>query len=272
MEQKAIAFIGAGNMAESIISGLVNSQYAPERIIAAHPRMERIAALQKTYHIQGTTDNQSAVEQAEVVVLTVKPQMMEEVCKPLQSIDFSNKLIISVAAGIACERITQLLSTQSSIVRVMPNTPALVNKGMSGLFANSLVTEPQKRFSENLLKSVGEICWVTKESDINLVISGSGSGPAYFFLFMESLQNELIKLGMDNTVARLLVQQTALGAAEMVKFNPDKEISQLREQVTSKGGTTAAALNVFNEHHLSDIVAKAMQAAIDRAEAMEKLF
>jgi pyrroline-5-carboxylate reductase len=154
----------------------------------------------------------------------------------------------------------------------MPNTPALVSKGMSGLFAADTVSTEDKQFAGELMQAVGEICWVEQESGINNVIAAAGSAPAYFFLFMEAMQKEAIAQGFDTDTARLLVQQSALGAAEMVVANPETELSTLREQVTSKGGTTAEALRTFNEHQLSDIVAKAMQAAVIRAEEMEKLF
>lgn len=154
----------------------------------------------------------------------------------------------------------------------MPNTPALVSQGMSGLYAPHNVSQADKQFAADLMSAVGKVCWVEAESGINNVIAAAGSAPAYFFLFMEAMQAEAIKQGFDADTARLLVQQSALGAAEMVIANPETELSTLREQVTSKGGTTAEAIRTFNEHQLTDIVAKAMQAAVIRAEEMEKLF
>ena len=151
----------------------------------------------------------------------------------------------------------------------MPNTPSLVGKGMSGLFATDNVSEDDKDFAGDLMSAVGEICWVDEESGINNIIAAAGSAPAYFFLFMEAMQQEAMAQGFNKDTARLLIQQAALGAAEMVVANPELDLSTLREQVTSKGGTTAEALKTFNQHNLSDIVSKAMQAAVNRAE-MEK--
>jgi pyrroline-5-carboxylate reductase len=165
-----------------------------------------------------------------------------------------------------------MLATELNLVRVMPNTPSLIGKGMSGMFATTTVSKADKVFAENLMRAVGEVCWVEQESGINGIIAAAGSAPAYFFLFMEAMQAEAIRQGFDPQTARLLVQQSAAGAAEMVVANPDTELATLREQVTSKGGTTAEALRTFNEHQLSDTVAKAMRAAISRAEEMEKLF
>jgi pyrroline-5-carboxylate reductase len=272
MEYRKIAFVGSGNMAEAIISGLIASGYPAQNIMAADPTQERLDTLAEHYTVQTSIDNVTAVEQADVVVLSVKPQLMATVCKPMQSIDWSNKLVISIAAGVSCNRIETLLGSKLSLVRVMPNTPALVNKGMSGLFANEQTSESDKAFANELLQSVGKVCWVDEESGINAVIAVSGSGPAYFFLFMEAMQNEAIAQGFDKETARLMVQQTALGAAEMVMTNPDMDIVTLRERVTSKGGTTAEAIRTFQENKLENIVKEAMQSAVTRAEEMEKLF
>jgi pyrroline-5-carboxylate reductase len=272
MEQRTIAFIGSGNMAEAIISGLIASGYPSEKVIAADPTPERLSVLASRFGINTTTDNTLAASKADVVVLSVKPQLMATVCQPMQTIDWSNKLVVSIAAGVSCQRIETLLDAKLRLIRVMPNTPALVNKGMSGLFANQQASESDRTFANQFLQSVGKVCWVEQESGINNVIAASGSGPAYFFLFMEAMQQEAIAQGFDKATARLLVEQTALGAAEMVIANADLDISTLRDRVTSKGGTTAEAISTFNRLNLHDIVAKAMQAAVTRAEEMEKLF
>lgn len=272
MEHKKIAFIGAGNMVRAIVSGLVANGYPAELITATAPSETRRLPLEQEFGIRTTSDNIQAAQQADVVVLSVKPQMMEEVCKPLQSIDWSKKLVISIAAGIQSARFDQMLDAQLSLVRVMPNTPSQLGLGMSGLYAPEKVSQQDKTFAAALMQSCGKVCWVKQESGINNIIAAAGSAPAYFFLFMEAMQAEAIAQGFDRQTARLLVQQSALGAASMVEGNPDTELSTLRENVTSKGGTTAEALRTFNQHQLSDIVAKAMQAAVSRAEEMEKLF
>ncbi|WP_281223575.1 pyrroline-5-carboxylate reductase [Photobacterium sanguinicancri] len=272
MEQRSITFIGAGNMAHSIIAGLVTSGYNANLITATAPSAERREPLARQYGIHTDDDNVRAAEHADVIVLAVKPQLMACVCEKLQGINFTNKLVISIAAGISAQRLNEMLACELKLVRVMPNTPSLIGKGMSGLYASEIVGQQDKTFAEQLMQAVGEVCWVEQESGINAVIAAAGSAPAYFFLFMEAMQAEAIKQGFDSDTARLLVQQSALGAAGMVQANPDLELSTLREQVTSKGGTTAEALRIFNEHQLSDTVAKAMRAAVSRAEEMEKLF
>ncbi len=272
MEHKKITFIGAGNMARSIIAGLLASGYPASLITATGPNQDKRDFLANQYGINTNGDNAEAARNADVVVLSVKPQMMALVAEGMHDIAYQDKLVISIAAGISASRLNEMFSSLLNLVRVMPNTPSLVGKGMSGLYAPENVSEQDKQFAADLMSAVGKVCWIEQESGINNVIAAAGSAPAYFFLFMEAMQAEAIKQGFDADTARLLVQQSALGAAEMVVANPDIELSTLREQVTSKGGTTAEAIRTFNEHQLSDIIAKAMQAAVLRAQEMEKLF
>ncbi|MBL4828343.1 MAG: pyrroline-5-carboxylate reductase [Aliivibrio sp.] len=272
MEHRKITFIGAGNMARSIIAGLISSGYPAEKITATAPSDSSREHLSSCYGINVNANNIVAANDAEVIILAVKPQMMETVAKELQIIDFSGKLVISIAAGICAQRLNEMFASPLNIVRVMPNTPSLVGKGMSGLYAIPSINNSDKEFASHLMSAVGEVCWVEQESGINAIIAAAGSAPAYFFLFMEAMQAEAIKQGFDANTARLLVQQTALGAAELVVANSETELGTLREQVTSKGGATAEAIRIFNQHNLSDTVAQAMQAAVIRAEEMEKQF
>ncbi|OAT24883.1 pyrroline-5-carboxylate reductase [Proteus myxofaciens] len=272
MEHRNIAFIGAGNMAHAIIAGLVTGGYPAEKITVSSPSDTRREPLQKEFGINSTDDNIKAIEQADVIVLAVKPQMMETVCQPLQSIDFENKLVLTIAAGIPANRYNDYLATKLQLVRIMPNTPSLVGKGLSGMFAESTVSVKDKQFSDDLMKSVGITIWVEKESAINDIIAVAGSAPAYFFLFMESMQQEAERLGFSPDVARTIVQQAANGSTALAEKQSTLAFSTLREQVTSKGGTTAAALAQFYEGKLPENVASAMQAAIRRAQEMEKQF
>jgi pyrroline-5-carboxylate reductase len=274
MLHKNITFIGAGNMASSIISGLIKGGYSSDAICASGPNAQTTDKLVQQFSIKGSQDNAASAEWAEVIVLAVKPQIMAIVCQALAEtgIDFSKKLVISIAAGISVKRLQSLLGSDTPIIRTMPNTPSLLQKGMAGLYASQQVDEENKVFASELMKAVGEMIWVEEESMIDAVTATSGSAPAYFFLFMEAMHAKAQEMGFSDEQARLLVLQTALGSAEMVKHNPDISIGKLRENVTSKGGTTAAALNTFNELGLTEIVAKSMQAAADRGAEMEKLF
>lgn len=273
MQHRKITFIGAGNMARAIIAGLVAGGYPAELISVCAPSSKNRHPLAVDYGIVSSNDNIACVREAEVVVLAVKPQMMAGVCQPLrEQVDFSGKLVLSIAAGVQISRFYQLLGDKLSLVRIMPNTPSLVGKGMSGLYAPQQVSQLDRDYTAQLMSSVGKVCWVSNENGINGVVAAASSAPAYFFLFMEAMQKEAERMGFDNQTARDLVQQAASGAAALVEDNPGTPLSTLREQVTSKGGTTAEALRVFNEQQLPQIVAKAMQAAVTRAQEMEKSF
>ncbi|MDU0354163.1 pyrroline-5-carboxylate reductase [Paraglaciecola aquimarina] len=273
MQQRKIAFIGAGNMTRSIISGLVANGYPAELIMASNPSIGKLEALHSDFAIQTTQDNNLALEFAEVVVLAVKPQLMEQVCAALAKHQpLAGKLFVSIAAGLPTARLQQMLQGHETIIRTMPNTPSALGKGMTGLFAEPMIQAADKQFAGDLMAQVGEIAWVDKESLIDSVIAAAGSSPAYFFLFLEAMQKEAEQQGFDHHTARLLVQQAMLGAAEMVCHNPQLELSALRTQVTSKGGTTAKAIESFQQQGLEKVVATAMQAAVKRAEEMANLF
>lgn len=273
MQHRKIAFIGAGNMTRSIVSGLVNNAYPAHMITASNPSNGKLSALQADFAINITQDNKEAVGASDVIVLAVKPQLMEQVCGKLaQDQNLSNKLFVSIAAGITSERLQQMLGGKFPTVRTMPNTPSALGKGMTGLFADASVEEIDKKYAADLMSQVGEIAWVEKESMIDGVIAAAGSSPAYFFLFLEAMQKESERQGFDHQTARLMVQQAMLGAAEMVCHNPHLELSELRTQVTSKGGTTAKAIESFQQQGIEQVVANAMQAAVKRAEEMAQQF
>lgn len=273
MEQRTIAFIGAGNMSKAIISGMVASGYPANKIIASNPSQGKLTALQTSHGIRTTTDNQEAVRGANAIVLAVKPQLMEAVCKDLaEHCRLDGKLFISIAAGIDSKRLLQMLGGDYPLVRTMPNTPSALGKGMTGLYCDASVSSADKQFASDVMQSVGEIAWVAEESMIDGVIAAAGSSPAYFFLFLEAMQKEAMNMGFDSATSRKLVQQAMLGAAEMVCHNPDLELSELRAQVTSKGGTTAKAIECFEQHEFEQLIAKAMRAAVSRAREMSDLF
>lgn len=273
MQHRKIAFIGAGNMTKSIISGLVTNAYPAHLITASNPSIEKLSVLQADFNINITQDNDEAVAAADVVVLAVKPQLMEQVCAKLaQQQNLNGKIFVSIAAGITTIRLQQMLGGSFPMIRTMPNTPSTLGKGMTGLFADINIDEIDKQYAADLMSQVGEIAWVEKESMIDGVIAAAGSSPAYFYLFLEAMQKEAEHQGFDHATARLMVQQAMLGAAEMVCHNSHLEISELRTQVTSKGGTTAKAIESFQQQGLEQVVANAMQAAVKRAEQMAQQF
>ncbi|NTS78084.1 pyrroline-5-carboxylate reductase [Catenovulum sp. SM1970] len=276
MNNRKIAFIGAGNMTRSIIGGLIKNGYDAKAIFAANPSLPKLDALKSDFGIETSQSNQEVAKQADVIVLAVKPQMMADMLAKLieSGIDLSSKLFISIAAGILVDRLQNMLGGENNtfkIIRTMPNTPSLLGLGLTGLYAPSNIAQQDKDFANDMMNAVGKSIWVQDEAGIDKIIAVAGSAPAYFFLFMESIEQEAINLGFSQEDARAIVQQVALGSAQMVCQNPELAISQLRENVTSKGGTTAEAIRTYEESELRQISQKAMQAAIARAEEMAKL-
>ena len=274
MSDKRICFIGAGNMSRSIISGLVSSGYQPQLIEASNPSTGKLQALQTDFAIKVTTDNLAAARAADVIVLAVKPQLMQQVCAALQSLDLSDKLLITIAAGINAARYSDsdYLAQPVKLIRTMPNTPMQIGAGMSGMFAPANISDEDKAICHRIMTSGGQAVWVDKEADLNLVIALAGSSPAYFFLFVEAMINAAAELGMEPSKARALAQQAALGAARMLQENPQLSPQQLRQNVTSKGGTTHEAVETFKQGELPELVKQAMNNCIARAEAMAQEF
>lgn len=270
-----IAFIGAGNMARAITIGLVNSGVTAKNIMVANPSEEKRLNLAQEFGVLQTSDNLKACEFADVIVLCVKPHFIEDVCQEIsKTINTSEKLFVSVAAGRTVEQIQAALASKKTektapVVRVMPNTPSQLGLGMSGLFASREVSTEQKYDAEKLMTAVGKIIWLSCEDKINNIIAVAGSAPAYFFLFMEAMEQHAQTLGFTAEESRMLVQQTALGSTQMVAHN-NEDISTLRANVTSKGGTTHAAIEQFKRDGIEEMVKNAMNAAIARAEEMAK--
>lgn len=272
--KRTLAFIGAGNMSRSIIAGLIQAGYPAGRIIAANPSRPKLDELADQFGIRITQNNAEAAREADVIVLAVKPQLMAAMLEALVAElgSLAGKLLISIAAGIKVERLQEMAGGHSRIIRTMPNTPSLLGLGMTGLYAPTGIEQADRDFAEQMMQAVGKTLWVAQESGINGVIAAAGSAPAYFFLFMQGIAEEAEAMGFTPEQARLLVQQTALGAAAMVEQNPELSLQALREQVTSKGGTTAEAVKTFQEQGLKPLTARAMQAAVTRAAEMETLF
>jgi len=264
-----IAFIGAGNMAGSIIGGLVANGHPSTNIIASDPTVGALQTLADTYGIQTTTDNAVAVKQSDVVVLSIKPQIMQIVCESIVDYISPETLTISIAAGINCASLKLWLHKKQAIVRCMPNTPALVQAGASALFANKRVSEAQKTIAEHILAAVGTVNWVAAETDIDAVTAVSGSGPAYFFLLIEAMIDAGVKQGLSRETATTLASQTAFGAAKLA-LNSEVDVAELRRRVTSPNGTTAEAIASFEENDFRSIVENAMLACADRSRELAK--
>ncbi len=262
MKQK-ILFVGAGNMASSLIGGLIENGYDAALISACDIDADQLARLHHDYAIATTQNALEAAAAADIVMLAVKPQVMREVCTELAALEANRtQLFISVAAGVPTAAIDAWLGGGRSIVRCMPNTPALMQLGASGLAANDLVDAAQRDSASAILQAVGIALWVDDEADLDAVTAISGSGPAYFFYFIELLEAAGIKLGLTPETAARLARQTALGAASMAQ---DADVVDLRARVTSKKGTTEQAILSFQQNGLERLVDEATAAAQQRA-------
>ncbi|MDR9436617.1 MAG: pyrroline-5-carboxylate reductase [Thiohalophilus sp.] len=259
-----MGFIGGGNMARSLIGGLCQSGLPPSSLHVSEPDETRRQALHDDYGITVHGDNQAVVDACEVVVLAVKPQALKQVISELQPGTHDDKLYLTIAAGIRTDAIQQWLGGERAIVRAMPNTPALVQSGATGLFANAHVSDEQKGLAESIMRAVGLTVWIEEEAQMDAVTAVSGSGPAYFFLVMEAMEQAGVKLGLPEETARLLTLQTAFGAAKLA-LEIEEEPARLRRNVTSPGGTTEQAILALQDRQLEAIFEQALQAARDRA-------
>ena len=268
MKNSTIAFIGGGNMAYSLIGGLVAGNCPGSNIHVADPNTEALEAMQQQFGILPfPADNPGAITEVDAIVLAVKPQILAEVAKEVgEALQNSTAapLIISIAAGIRSSDIERWLGGTQAIVRTMPNTPSLLQCGATGMFANTQVTDLQKNLAESILRAVGTTVWLDEEAQLDAVTALSGSGPAYFFLFMEAMEAAGEELGLPQETARMLTLQTAFGAAKMALERPESS-AELRKKVTSPNGTTEAAIGSFQQQGLEKIVGKAMEAAHNRS-------
>lgn len=265
MKQPTLGFIGAGNMATSLIGGLLANGYQATDIHVSDADPEKSEATQKRFHVRIAADNRKLVTASQAVVLAVKPQVLALVCREIaETVRQWKPLVISIAAGVEESAIDRWLGGGHTIVRCMPNTPAMIGAGATALHGNSKASREQKDWAEMIMRSVGISVWVEQEELLDTVTALSGSGPAYFFLLMEAMAEAAVKLGLDPDTARLLTQQTALGAAR-IAIESDETPAELRVRVTSPGGTTERAIAAFERAGLGSLVEEAMRAARDRA-------
>jgi len=261
--KQAICFIGAGNMATSLIGGLITNRYQATQITACDINVDQLQHLQQRFQINISQDNLACAGAAEIVLLAVKPQVMRAVCEALSTLPPNpQQLFVSIAAGVPASAIDAWLGGGRTIVRCMPNTPSLLQLGATGLFANAQVSAAQRESAALVMQAVGISIWVDKESDLDAVTAISGSGPAYFFYFIELLEAAGVELGLPRETAASLARQTALGAASMAL---DEDVVKLRAQVTSRKGTTEQAILSFQQNQLGQLVNEATAAAHRRS-------
>ncbi len=266
MDYGKVAFIGGGNMARALVGGMLAAGYEARHILISEPLTEHRDSLDREF--PGTVireDNEEVVREAECIVLAVKPQILSEVCKPLATAVQNNKpLVISVAAGVRSGDIERWLGGELSVVRVMPNQPALLRLGISGMYANDRTSKKERRAASNIISTTGPVIAVPTESDIDTVTAVSGTGPAYFYLLVDMLVKVAEDMGLDHDSALALVLETARGAGEMAEQSGES-MDTLIARVRSPGGTTAAAFDYLDGTNFRDIFSAAVTAARDRA-------
>lgn len=264
-----IAFIGAGNMARSLLVGLRQQGVPGAQLRVAAPGAAGREALARDTCALATADNAQAAAGADVIVLAVKPQVMAPVCRELAQVLAGDPVMVSVAAGIDSAQIDAWLGGGRAVVRAMPNTPSQLGAGATGLFANARCSAAQRDLAEQLMAAVGKTVWLQDEDLMDVVTAVAGSGPAYFFRLIEAMQAAAVARGLPPEAARQLVSQTAFGAARMA-LESDEPAGRLRQRVTSPGGTTAAAMDMLGERRFEDIVDAAVGAAHDRGRQLRQ--
>ena len=271
MSNFKITFIGGGNMARSLIGGLVATGISNKNISVSEPKADLREKLTKDFGVNALEENASAVVGANVIVLAVKPQILQEVVTPLGSlVAEARPLLISVAAGVTCSSIERWIGGDPALIRVMPNTPALIGAGISALYANSNVGVDQRALAEKIVTAVGKTVWIEEESLMDAVTAVSGSGPAYFFYVMQAIHDAAVREGLDTETARVLSLETALGAARLALASTE-DPGKLQEQVTSPGGTTEAAIKILDDSGVRDTLQQAVSAARARGGELAKL-
>jgi len=265
MEDMTIAVIGCGNMGQSLIGGLIAGGLSPARLRGGDPDAARCRTVNERYGIEAGSDNRATIATADIVILAVKPQAMQSTLQSLAPVlQQRAPMLISIAAGIPTSALARWAGGDPAIVRAMPNTPALLAAGATALYATPRVSSVQRRHAGMIMQAVGTVLWLEEEADLDLVTALSGSGPAYFFLLMEVLEQAAVELGFDPQHARRLTIQTALGAARMAAEGNTGPVG-LRQQVTSPGGTTERALEVLQQGQLPALFRRALEAARDRS-------
>lgn len=265
-----ISFIGAGNMASAIIGGMLESGFNAANIWVSAPDDGHLQSIRKQFGVSITTDNRHCAQQADMVILAVKPQVMRDVCVDIAPVVQNTRpLMASIAAGLEAATLDEWLGGGMPLVRVMPNTPSLVGKGAAGLYANDQVKDKQKSMVESVFSSIGSALWVEDEALLHAVTALSGSGPAYFFLMLEALEEAATAKGIPGETARKLAIQTMAGAAEMAARS-EHDPGQLKRNVMSPNGVTEKAIQAFEDGGLRELVKKAYSAGYERSGEMSK--
>lgn len=262
-----IAFIGGGNMANALIGSLFASRHNVDRIQVADPGLEARQKLQKRWPVHCFERAADAINGMDAIVLAVKPQVLPLVLDEIGDLVSNEQLVISIVAGIHTSQISAKLKSAAPVVRTMPNTPALIGLGITGMYAPISCNLKQRQLTQNLMESAGEVVWLERESLLDVVTAVSGSGPAYFYYLVETLRDAGTRQGLPADVAARLALYTAYGASTMA-VQSKADVTELRQRVTTKGGTTEAAMNIFEAGHFPELVNSAIAAATRRGQEL----
>ena len=271
MNNKSIAFIGGGNMASAILSGLIENGYNKELLTVSAPSCTTRIKLEQLFGIKVVSNNCEAIKQADLIILAVKPQIMKDVCLDIKRNvrNLEEKIFVTLAAGTPIKFYKQILGENIKIIRVMPNTPSLVREGVSGIFSEKTISTEDQDVIAKIMANVGKVIWLKKEEEINKIIALAGSSPGYFFNFLDALQEKAETLGFNKKDAREIIIQVLKGITLLAEREEEKSFLDLSLSVASKGGATAQALKVFEDNNFKQLVANAMQATINRSQEIE---
>jgi len=272
MKQAKIVFIGGGNMAHALVSGLMQDNYPKKNVWIIDPNQDKLDFFTQTYQVNTALDFTTEHTEGDIIVLAIKPQHFNTLSVALKQYISANKpIVISIAAGISLISLADALGEKTPIIRAMPNSPALIQSGITGLMANSHINDNQKSLAEHLLRGVGLVIWVQDEAQIDVITAVSGSGPAYYFLFMEMMKVFAVEHGIEENDAKLLAIQSAFGAAKMALESAD-DLAILRQKVTSKGGCTQATVDCFLNEGIQQLFDNGLNANIDRSKLLAEQF
>lgn len=271
--KKKITFIGSGKITNAIISGLIFENYPKNHITVCSPTLKNRTKLKKNYGVNSSHDNIKHSKKADIIIIAVKPEIIPKICKDLKNkIEFNKKIILTTAAGVPIKKYQKLLFPKIKLIRIMPNILSLINQGFTGMYASSTVSNREKIIVEKIIKKIGKILWLKQENDIHKITCITGSGPAYFFLFMEFIQKEAEKLGFKKKLAKQLVTQLAKGSSLLASNKKQYSFYDLKKLVCSKKGTTIKGLKEFYQSNLDKIISKVIQSVFLASKKIEKKF
>lgn len=267
---KTIAFIGSGKIVNSMIQGIISNNYLTKNIIVSSPTNNNRLQLKKKYNIISTNNNVSAMKKSDIIIFSVKPESVKDVCQDFKKIkNFNEKILLTTIAGVSTKTYQKYIDSNLKITRIMPNILSSIQEGTTALFSTKIVLQEEKKIIENFTKLFGKILWMNQENEIDMITSIIGSGPAYFFHFMELIQKKFEKLGFNSKTIKTIIAQIAKGSSILVLKNLNVSFLNLKKKVCSKNGITIEALKEFDKCNLKKIISNSIQAVINKTKKIK---